>query len=116
MGLFHLLNFLCPRKFTDMNGFLDEFAEIAKEDQVKKLHELLGSHMLRRLKADVLKGLPTKSEFFVRVNLTPLQRKFYRFILARNFEGLNSKGGAGASSLINIMMDLKKCCNHPFLF
>ena len=37
-----------------MNGFLDEFAEIAKEDQVKKLHEMLGPHMLRRLKADVL--------------------------------------------------------------
>ena len=37
-----------------MTGFLNEFAEIAKEDQVKKLHELLGAHMLRRLKADVL--------------------------------------------------------------
>nr|CAB3230448.1 chromodomain-helicase-DNA-binding protein 4 [Phallusia mammillata] len=114
--LFHLLNFLCPAKFTDMNGFLDEFAEIAKEDQVKKLHELLGPHMLRRLKADVLKGLVAKSEFIVRVNLTPMQRKFYRYILARNFDGLNSRGGPNNSSLLNIMMDLKKCCNHPYLF
>ena len=37
-----------------MEGFLNEFAEIAKEDQVKKLHDILGAHMLRRLKADVL--------------------------------------------------------------
>uniref|UniRef100_H2YQ32 DNA helicase n=1 Tax=Ciona savignyi TaxID=51511 RepID=H2YQ32_CIOSA len=109
--LFHLLNFLVPQKFTDMNGFLDEFAEIAQEDQVKKLHEMLGPHMLRRLKADVL-----TSEFIVRVNLSPLQRKFYRYILARNFKGLNSRGGANNSSLLNIMMDLKKCCNHPYLF
>ncbi|XP_076814898.1 chromodomain-helicase-DNA-binding protein 3-like isoform X3 [Clavelina lepadiformis] len=114
--LFHLLNFLCPSKFIDMNGFLDEFAEIAKEDQVKKLHDMLGAHMLRRLKADVLTGLAAKSEFIVRVNLSPMQRKFYRYILARNFEGLNSRGGPNNSSLLNIMMDLKKCCNHPYLF
>nr|XP_018668322.1 chromodomain-helicase-DNA-binding protein 4 isoform X1 [Ciona intestinalis] len=114
--LFHLLNFLVPDKFTDMNGFLDEFAEIAQEDQVKKLHEMLGPHMLRRLKADVLTGLASKSEFIVRVNLSPLQRKFYRYILARNFKGLNSRGGPNNSSLLNIMMDLKKCCNHPYLF
>lgn len=114
--LFHLLNFLCPDKFNDMEGFLDEFADISQEDQIKKLHDMLGPHMLRRLKADVLKGLASKSEFIVRTNLSPLQRKFYRYILARNFEGLNSRGGAHNSSLLNIMMDLKKCCNHPYLF
>ena len=55
--LFHLLNFLCPDKFVDLQGFLDEFAVISKEDQVMKLHDMLGTHMLRRLKADVLKEL-----------------------------------------------------------
>nr|CAD7453831.1 unnamed protein product [Timema tahoe] len=73
--LFHLLNFLCKEKFNDLSAFQNEFADISKEDQVKKLHEMLGPHMLRRLKADVLKV-----------------------------------------SLLNIMMDLKKCCNHPYLF
>lgn len=61
---------------SDMDGFLNEFAEIAKEEQVKKLHDMLGPHLLRRLKADVLKGMPTKSEFLVRVDLAPLQ-KYY---------------------------------------
>ena len=46
--------FISSSCHSDMEGFLDEFAEIAKEDQVKKLHELLGPHMLRRLKGDVL--------------------------------------------------------------
>ena len=43
-------------------------------------------------------------------------RKYYKYILTRNFEALNSNKGATQVSLLNIMMDLKKCCNHPFLF
>lgn len=75
-----------------------------------------GPHMLRRLKADVLRNMPSKSEFIVRVELSPLQKKYYKFILTRNYEALNPKSGGGACSLLNIMMDLKKCCNHPYLF
>lgn len=45
-----------------------------------------------------------------------VNRKYYKFILTRNFEALNSKGGGNQVSLLNIMMDLKKCCNHPYLF
>ncbi|KAK0069809.1 chromodomain-helicase-DNA-binding protein 4 [Biomphalaria pfeifferi] len=114
--LFHLLNFLTPDNFSDLQGFLDEFADISKEDQVKKLHDMLGPHLLRRLKADVLKGMPSKSEFIIRVELSPLQKKYYKYILARNYEALNIKGGSNQTSLLNIMMDLKKCCNHPYLF
>lgn len=114
--LFHLLNFLNSTKFNDLATFQNEFADISKEDQVKKLHELLGPHMLRRLKADVLKNMPSKSEFIVRVELSPMQKKYYKYILTRNFEALNPKGGGQSVSLLNIMMDLKKCCNHPYLF
>ncbi|XP_069683396.1 chromodomain-helicase-DNA-binding protein Mi-2 homolog isoform X2 [Periplaneta americana] len=114
--LFHLLNFLCREKFNDLAAFQNEFADISKEDQVKKLHEMLGPHMLRRLKTDVLKSMPSKSEFIVRVELSPMQKKYYKFILTRNFEALNPKGGGQQVSLLNIMMDLKKCCNHPYLF
>ncbi|KAK8383271.1 hypothetical protein O3P69_011625 [Scylla paramamosain] len=114
--LFHLLNFLCPEKFNDLSAFQNEFEDIAKEDQIKKLHDLLGPHMLRRLKTDVLKNMPTKSEFIIRVELSPLQKKYYKYILTRNFEALNSRGGGQQVSLLNIVMDLKKCCNHPYLF
>lgn len=115
--LYHLLNFLCSEKFNDLTAFQGEFADISKEDQVKKLHDMLGPHMLRRLKADVLKSMPTKSEFIVRVELSPMQKKYYKYILTKNYEALNSKGGGGnACSMLNVMMDLKKCCNHPYLF
>ena len=114
--LFHLLNFLCPDKFNELGCFQNEFADLTKEEQVKRLHDMLGPHMLRRLKADVLKNMPTKSEFIVRVELSPMQKKYYKYILTRNFEALNTRSGGQQVSLLNIMMDLKKCCNHPYLF
>uniref|UniRef100_A0AAQ4S6R0 DNA helicase n=1 Tax=Gasterosteus aculeatus aculeatus TaxID=481459 RepID=A0AAQ4S6R0_GASAC len=114
--LFHLLNFLTPVRFNNLEGFLEEFADIAKEDQIKKLHDMLGPHMLRRLKADVFKHMPSKTELIVRVELSPMQKKYYKFILTRNFDALNTRGGGNQVSLLNVVMDLKKCCNHPYLF
>lgn len=46
-----------------------EFADISKEDQIKKLHDLLGPCMLRQLKADVFKNMPAKTELIVSVEL-----------------------------------------------
>ncbi|XP_056618194.1 chromodomain-helicase-DNA-binding protein 4 isoform X1 [Triplophysa dalaica] len=114
--LFHLLNFLTPERFNNLDGFLEEFADIAKEDQIKKLHDMLGPHMLRRLKADVFKHMPSKTELIVRVELSSMQKKYYKYILTRNFEALNTRGGGNQVSLLNVVMDLKKCCNHPYLF
>jgi superfamily II DNA/RNA helicase len=113
--LFHLLNFLRPQDFNDLNGFLQEFSDLQKDDQVKKLHDLLGPHLLRRLKADVLKSMPSKSELIVRIDMTPIQRKYYKLVLTKNYEALQSRVGGGHQSLLNIMMQLKKVCNHPYL-
>ena len=112
--LFHLLNFLVPQKFHDLHGFLEEFAVISKEDQVKKLHDMLGKHMLRRLKADVLTGMKGKVELIVRTGLTPMQKKFSKLVLTKNYEALKVKGGTN-TSLNNVLMELKKICNHPYL-
>uniref|UniRef100_A0A914HC26 Chromodomain-helicase-DNA-binding protein 4 n=1 Tax=Globodera rostochiensis TaxID=31243 RepID=A0A914HC26_GLORO len=114
--LFHLLNFLSPDRFYDLEDFTREFAEISKEDQIQRLHTLLGPHMLRRLKADVLVGMPSKSELIVRVELSPMQKKYYRHILTKNFEALSVRNGRSQMSLLNIIMELKKCANHPYLF
>ena len=112
--LFYLLNFLTPSKFNDLEGFQANFTDIAKEEQVNKLHTMLGPHMLRRMKADVLKNMPSKSEFIVRTNLAPMQKKFYKNILTHNFDALRAKSGA-QTSLLNVMMELKKVANHPYL-
>lgn len=52
----------------------------------------------------------------IRLNAFSAFRKYYKNILTRNFEALSPKGGGSQISLINIIMDLKKCCNHPYLF
>ncbi|TMS35621.1 hypothetical protein L596_002984 [Steinernema carpocapsae] len=114
--LFNLLNFLSPDRFDDLDAFTKEFAEISNEDQIQKLHSLLGSRMLRRLKADVFAAIPPKKELIVRVDLTPMQKHFYKAILTRNYAALHSTTHVGSKmSLRNILMDLRKCCNHPYL-
>lgn len=71
-GVVHSFCFQCL--LSNLEGFLEEFADISKEDQIKKLHDLLGPHMLRRLKADVFKNMPAKTELIVRVELSPMQK------------------------------------------
>ena len=72
---FGLLQALIPAfSCSNLEGFLEEFADISKEDQIKKLHDLLGPHMLRRLKADVFKNMPAKTELIVRVELSQMQK------------------------------------------
>ena len=58
----------------DLEDFLNEFSDISKDEQVSKLHSMLGPHMLRRLKIDVLKDIPPKAEFLVRVDLAAMQK------------------------------------------
>lgn len=74
--------------------------------------------MLRRLKEDVEKNLAPKEETIIEVELTNIQKKYYRAILEKNFTFL-SKGGCGGHAnvpnLLNTMMELRKCCNHPYL-
>jgi len=72
--------------------------------------------MLRRLKEDVEKSLAPKQETIIEVELTNSQKKYYRAILERNFAFL-AKGNtmANVPNLVNTMMELRKCCNHPYL-
>jgi len=50
------------------------------------------------------------------VELTNIQKKYYRGILEKNFSFL-SKGTTSANvpNLMNTMMELRKCCIHPYL-
>ncbi|MGH0161528.1 UNVERIFIED_CONTAM: hypothetical protein FKN15_053493, partial [Acipenser sinensis] len=114
--LFSLLNFLEPVQFPSESTFLDEFGDLKTEEQVKKLQALLKPMMLRRLKDDVEKNLAPKEETIIEVELTNIQKKYYRAILEKNFTFL-AKGANqhNMPNLINTMMELRKCCNHPYL-
>ncbi|WKX89625.1 hypothetical protein Q1695_008907 [Nippostrongylus brasiliensis] len=111
--LFSLLNFLHPQQFSSSAAFLEQFGQCQSDEQVQKLQEILKPMMLRRLKEDVEKSLQPKEETIIEVQLSDTQKKFYRAILERNFTHLCK--GTSAPSLMNVMMELRKCCNHPFL-
>ncbi|XP_063311819.1 chromodomain-helicase-DNA-binding protein 6 [Pelobates fuscus] len=114
--LFSLLNFLEPVQFPSESTFLEEFGDLKTEEQVKKLQSILKPMMLRRLKDDVEKNLAPKQETIIEVELTNIQKKYYRAILEKNFTFL-AKGANqhNMPNLINTMMELRKCCNHPYL-
>jgi hypothetical protein len=99
-----------------LDNFLQEFGELKEAAQVKSLHSLLKPYLLRRMKEDVEKSLAPKEETIIEVELTRIQKKYYKAILERNFEHLRGGGSSkNLPSLLNIMMELRKCCNHPFL-
>merc|ERR1712226_60060 len=114
--LYSLLSFLEPDQFRSQSEFMKEFGDMQNEDQVKKLQALLKPLMLRRMKEDVEKSLKPKEETIVEVELTNMQKKYYRGILEKNFSFL-SKGTTNANlpNLMNTMMELRKCCIHPYL-
>ena len=115
--LWALLNFLLPSLFSDSEVFDTLFASQSHSEAiVQKLHAILRPFILRRLKADVEKGLPPKKETKLYVPMTPLQRQLYASILSKDIEALNALGRAERSRLINMLMQLRKACNHPYLF
>uniref|UniRef100_A0A915Q7V9 Uncharacterized protein n=1 Tax=Setaria digitata TaxID=48799 RepID=A0A915Q7V9_9BILA len=111
--LYSLLNFLEPEQFHSSSAFLEEFGQCQTEDQVQRLQDILKPMMLRRLKEDVEKTLQPKEETIIEIQLSNTQKKYYRAILERNFSHLCK--GTSVPSLMNAMMELRKCCNHPFL-
>jgi SNF2 family DNA or RNA helicase len=114
--LWSLLNFADPKRFADMRDFMNKFGDLKSAQQVASLHEILKPYLLRRIKEDVERSLPPKEETIVEVALTGLQKRFYRAIYERNtaflFKGCKA---SNQPSLMNVMMELRKCCNHPFL-
>ncbi|XP_053355695.1 chromodomain-helicase-DNA-binding protein 2 [Clarias gariepinus] len=112
--LWSLLHFLMPDKFELWEDFEEEHGK-GRDNGYHSLHKVLEPFLLRRVKKDVEKSLPAKVEQILRVDMSAQQKQFYKWILTRNYKAL-SKGTRGSSSgFLNIVMELKKCCNHGFL-
>ncbi|BGP15381.1 hypothetical protein JCM10213_001427 [Rhodosporidiobolus nylandii] len=95
-----------------------EAEDEASNNVVKQLHSVLRPFLLRRVKMDVEKSLLPKKEINVYVGMTELQRKWYKSILEKDIDAVNGVSGKkeGKTRLQNIVMQLRKCCNHPYLF
>ena len=86
--LWALMHFLQPGAFGDADAFEAEH-RLDAADSVGELHARLKPFLLRRVIKDVERSLPPKNERVLRVEMTPLQRRYYRWILGRNFKELN---------------------------
>lgn len=122
LELWSLLHFLMPAKFPDYNDFAlrygpPEGAKASDEEaknKLEKLHRILKPHLLRRMKKDVETSLPGKVERILRVELTQEQKHLSRLIITKNYRELSSQAKQ-VGSLNNILVELKKVCNHPAL-
>ncbi|BGP09052.1 ATP-dependent DNA helicase Hrp3 [Rhodotorula toruloides] len=110
--LLALMHFLHSDRFELAGEF--DLNDEENEAKIRDLHGKLESIMLRRLKRDVIKELPTKSERILRVEMSNMQTWWYKNILTRNYAALS--GTENSVSLLNIAMELKKASNHPYLF
>lgn len=75
---------------------------------------MLRPFLLRRVKNDVEKSLPPKKETILKIGMSEVQQTWYKKLLQKDISTLT--GGADRSKLLNIVMQLRKCCNHPYLF
>ncbi|WPH01431.1 putative SANT/Myb domain, helicase, Homeobox-like domain superfamily, ISWI, HAND [Acrodontium crateriforme] len=118
--LWALLNFLLPDVFGDAEAF-DQWFNNQDADQdtvVQQLHRVLRPFLLRRVKSDVEKSLLPKKEVNLYVGMSEMQVNWYRKIIEKDIDAVNGANGKKESKtrLLNIVMQLRKCCNHPYLF
>jgi chromodomain-helicase-DNA-binding protein 7 len=114
--LWALLYFLDRQLFPSLDEFLAEFGTLTDSAQVDALNEKIRPYLLRRQKGDVEKSLVPLEETIIWVEMTLFQKRCYRAVLEGNREIL--LGGAQSAampSLINLQMELRKVCNHPYL-
>lgn len=132
--LWSLLNFILPDIFSSHEEFeswfdfsgrcttealQEEMEEKRRTQVVAKLHAILRPFLLRRMKADVEQMLPRKKEIILYATLTDFQKNFQDHLLNKTLEGHligkshNAYGKKGRLS--NLMIQLRKNCNHPDL-
>ena len=114
--LWALLSFLDRALFPDLEAFLAEFGTLTEASQVDALNERIRPYLLRRQKGDVEKSLVPLEETIIWVEMTLKQKKAYRALLEGNREVLvGGVANASRPSLVNLQMELRKACNHPYL-
>eukprot|EP00891_Asterochloris_glomerata_P002326 jgi/Astpho2/2326/e_gw1.00043.32.1_t len=125
MELWSLMHFLMPQVFASHAQFKDWFHNPltgmvegqtdVNQEIVERLHSVLRPFLLRRLKADVEKQLPGKHEHVIRCRLSKRQRTLYEDYMDSSDTTATLASG-NFLGIINVLMQLRKVCNHPDLF
>uniref|UniRef100_A0A3B4WDG4 Chromatin-remodeling ATPase INO80 n=1 Tax=Seriola lalandi dorsalis TaxID=1841481 RepID=A0A3B4WDG4_SERLL len=132
--LWALLHFIMPTLFDSHEEFNEWFSKDIEshaenksaidENQLSRLHMILKPFMLRRIKKDVENELSDKIEILTYCQLTSRQRLLYQALrnkisiedLLQSSMGTAQQSHSTTSSLMNLVMQFRKVCNHPDLF
>ncbi|XP_062179632.1 probable ATP-dependent DNA helicase CHR719 isoform X2 [Phragmites australis] len=122
--LWSLLNFILPNIFNSSQNFEEWFnapfaCDVSLNDEeqlliIHRLHQVLRPFLLRRKKDEVEKYLPVKTQVILKCDLSAWQKAYYEQVTSRERVSLGS--GLKSKALQNLSMQLRKCCNHPYLF
>lgn len=125
MELWSLMHFLMPNFFESHRAFEELFSKPMtgmvegnmeyNETIIIKLHKVLRPFLLRRLKSEVEKQMPKKYEHVVMCRLSNRQRFLYDDFMSRA-KTKETLASGNLLSVINVLMQLRKVCNHPNLF
>nr|XP_044994147.1 chromodomain-helicase-DNA-binding protein 1-like isoform X2 [Jaculus jaculus] len=116
--LYSLLSFVEPDLFSkeQADDFVQRYQDIEKESRsARELHKLLQPFLLRRVKAEVAADLPRKTEVVMYHGMSALQKKYYKAILMKDLDAFENEV-AKKVKLQNILSQLRKCVDHPYLF
>jgi hypothetical protein len=125
MELWSLMHFLMPHVFESHRDFKEWFSNPLtgmvegnseyNDNLIRRLHKVLRPFILRRLKNEVEKQLPKKYAHVVKCPLSKRQRFLYDDFMSRA-KTKETLASGNLLSVINVLMQLRKCCNHPNLF
>lgn len=122
--LWSLLNFILPNIFNSSQNFEEWFnapfaCDVSLNDEeqlliIHRLHQVLRPFLLRRKKDEVEKYLPVKTQVILKCDMSAWQKAYYEQVTSRERVALGN--GLRSKALQNLSMQLRKCCNHPYLF
>lgn len=116
--LYSLLSFIQPNIFTadETDSFTSSYSNVQNQPALAaELQSILEPFLLRRVKSEVAVDLPKKTELVVYHGMSALQKKYYKAILMKDLEAFGNDQG-NKNRLLNILMNLRKCVDHPYLF
>ena len=110
--LWSVLNFLDADEFPSESDFVDEYGEVANGStaHLEALQQRIEPYFLRRIKEDVEVGIPPRRETLIEVDLTRSQKLHYKALYEKDVAKLMRGRGADLPSLMNLGMQLRKCC------
>lgn len=112
------MNLVIPGYLGSLGFFRKEVLPAIRAGDVvsrENLKRRLKPFILRRLKSEVAKDLPAKTEIVNRIELSNEQQALYEATLNQARKDLN-QGQESVASILTYLLRLRQICSHPGLF